>query len=199
MSNRKTAVPDTFVPAAGRSWLTPLYDLGVSLLTREAIWRNHLVAQIAPQPDEHILDIGCGTGSLAAFLHKLEPDIQFTGIDPDGDVLARARRKLAKTGVNIALIKGFLDETLLADTPAFDKLTTSLVLHQVPVPEKHRILRLGLDLLKPGGSLHIADYGQQRSPVMRAAFRIIQTLDGPEYTTPNAEGIITNLMMEVGY
>jgi hypothetical protein len=47
--------------------------------------------------------------------------------------------------------------------------------------------------------LHIADYGLQASPLMRFAFRQVQTLDGYDTTQPNADGVVPELMEDVGF
>jgi hypothetical protein len=47
--------------------------------------------------------------------------------------------------------------------------------------------------------LHIADYGWQRTPAMRLAFRIVQSLDGFAGTQPNADGCLPVLMREAGF
>ncbi len=56
------------------------------------------------------------------------------------------------------------------------------------------------DWLKPGGSIFIADYGEQRSIPMKVAFRFtVQLLDGVSDTQPNADGILPRLMREAGF
>lgn len=51
-----------------------------------------------------------------------------------------------------------------------------------------------------GGEVHIADYGLQRTPLMRALFRaIIQNLDGRVKTEPNARGVLSDRMREAGF
>ena len=55
-------------------------------------------------------------------------------------------------------------------------------------------------LLEPGGSLHDADYGLQRSKLMRLLFRrTVQTIDGIEDTQPNADGVLPGLMEMAGF
>src|SRR3546814_14435681 len=54
-------------------------------------------------------------------------------------------------------------------------------------------------LLRPGGQLFIADYGEQRSPLMRMLFRQIQWLDGVEYTEPNARGCMPDTRAAAGF
>src|SRR5258708_1358100 len=54
----------TYLPAAGRDWLLPLYDPFVKLLGGDAA-RRALLTQAAVQPGHRILDVACGTGTLA--------------------------------------------------------------------------------------------------------------------------------------
>jgi ubiquinone/menaquinone biosynthesis C-methylase UbiE len=84
----------TFTPAMGRFAPTRLYDPVVAL-TRERLWRALAVMYAAPRPDDVIVDVGCGTGSLALLLSRVEPRAQIIGVDPDSDVLAVARQKAA--------------------------------------------------------------------------------------------------------
>ena len=80
-----------------------------------------------------------------------------------------------------------------------DKAVSSLVFHQVPLAGKRSGLAAMFDALRPGGELHIADYGLQRTPLMRFLFRQVQALDGRENTQPSAEGVLQGLMAEVGF
>ena len=50
-----------YTPPAGYPILTPLYDIGVRLSTREKRWRRDLVDLIEPKCNEVLLDIGAGT------------------------------------------------------------------------------------------------------------------------------------------
>jgi len=54
-------------------------------------------------------------------------------------------------------------------------------------------------LLRPGGQLFIADYGEQRSPLMRMLLLQIQWLDGVEYTEPNARGCMPDTLVAAGF
>jgi SAM-dependent methyltransferase len=54
----------TYLPAAGHDWLLPLYDPFVKLVGGEAA-RRTLLDQATIEPGFRILDIGCGTGTLA--------------------------------------------------------------------------------------------------------------------------------------
>lgn len=189
-----------YTPALGVKWLTPLYDIAVALLTRENHWRRRLVSQIAPMPNDRIVDIGCGTGSLAILLKSGCPDVHIAGIDPDPAVLARAKNKSAKHGVEIDWHQGFLSEEVVKTLPTATKVVSSLVFHQTPLDEKQNILNNAYNLLGPGGELHIADYGLQRTRIMRFLFRqTVQRVDGIKDTQPNANGILPKLIEKAGF
>ncbi|MFQ6005615.1 MAG: class I SAM-dependent methyltransferase [Woeseia sp.] len=189
-----------FTPALGYERLTPLYDLAIALLTRESQWRNRLVSQIAPTSTDRILDVGCGTGSLAIFLKKTAPGAEIIGLDPDTAVLARARKKAAKEDLNIDWREGFLTGELVAQLRPVTCVVSSLVFHQTPLDEKHRILTNMHAVLAPGGPLHVADYGLQRSRLARFLFRrTVQAIDGVGDTQPNADGVLPGLIEKAGF
>ncbi|MFE4974300.1 class I SAM-dependent methyltransferase [Kitasatospora sp. NPDC056651] len=189
---------DTFTPAAGRLALG-LYDPIVSL-TRERLWRSLVAMHAAPRPGDVIADVGCGTGSLAVLLGRAEPLATVIGVDPDPAVLRLARRKAAAAGATADFRTGMGDavDDLLGPESA-DTVVSSLVLHQCPVPMKRAILAAMHRTLRPGGKLVIADYGRQRTPAMRLAFRIVQFVDGKQDTQPNADGILPRLIAEAGF
>ena len=188
-----------FTPAAGRFAPTRLYDPVVAL-TRERLWRSLAGMYVAPRPGDVIADVGCGTGSLAVLLSRVEPRAQVIGLDPDQEVLAVARDKADAAGVTVdwrVSMGDALLDSLGADS--VDTVVSSLVLHQCPLPMKRAILSAMYEVLKPGGKVVIADFGLQRTPLMRLAFRIVQLADGKEDTQPNADGILPELLSECGF
>lgn len=189
-----------FTPALRYRALTPLYDLAISAMTRERRWRGLLLAQVAPQSGDVIADIGCGTGTFAAMMAKAASGVRVIGIDPDGEVLERAARKAAAQDARIEFLQGYArDASHLLAGRGITKIVSSLVLHQVPLGEKRAGLVAMFAALRPGGSIHIADYGLQRTALMRLLFRQVQTLDGFENTTPNARGVVMDLLRDAGF
>ena len=178
----------TFTPAAGRFAPSSVYDLGVAILTREAVWRPKLVEILALAPGDRILDVGCGTGSLAILLKARHPDVEIFGLDPDPASLSIAKAKADAAGVNIEWRQGFASDA--ANAGVFDKLVSSLVFHQVPLSGKRAGIEAMYAATKAGGTVCIADYARQSRPLMRTAFRFIQLIDGKADTQPNADGFL---------
>lgn len=189
-----------FTPAAGLRWLTPLYDVGVAVATRERRWRHLLVGQIRPREGDVIADIGCGTGSLLVLLGRAAPGAHLVGIDPDPEVLRRAAAKAAAAGLAVELLRGFAEDAaaLLAGRRV-TKAVSSLVFHQMPLAGKATGLAAMHAALAPGGEVHVADYGLQRTRLMRGLFRLVQALDGRADTEPNARGVLPGLMCDAGF
>jgi methylase of polypeptide subunit release factors len=82
-----------YIPAAGHTWLTPLYDPLQHWLMRERTIKGRLVEQAAIKHGHHVLDLGCGTGTLALRIKRHHPGALVVGLDVDPRVLARARGK----------------------------------------------------------------------------------------------------------
>ncbi len=177
-----------FTPAAGRFLPTIAYDRLLALLTREATWRAKLLAALAPKPGERILDVGSGTGSLAILIKQIEPQTIVVGLDPDAEARGIAASKAEAAGVEIEWQFGFARDA--ANFGRFDKVVSSLVFHQVPVAEKRAGIEAMFKAARPGGQVLIADYAEQRSWLMRQAFKIVQSADGRTNTQPNVDGFL---------
>lgn len=188
-----------FTPALGRFAPVRFYDT-VAALMRERLWRELVVGHVAAQPDDVVVDVGCGTGSLALLLRRAQPEARIIGVDPDRGVLAMAQRKADDAGVPVEWRVGMgdaLEQIVGSDSASV--VVSSLMLHQCPMAMKRAVLTSMLAVLRPGGRLVVADYGLQRTRLMRLAFRIVQLADGTENTQPNADGVLPRLMSEAGF
>jgi ubiquinone/menaquinone biosynthesis C-methylase UbiE len=170
------------------------------LLTRARQWRPALLKQVAPSHDDVIADVGCGTGTQLRLVARVCPSATLIGIDPDEAIRRRARAKLAGVSRPVELLAGYArDSAELLRGRGVTKVMSSLMFHQVPLEEKRAGLLAIHELLSPGGVLHVADYGLQRTPRMRKRFRLVQKGDGFDNTEPNAQGVLADLMTEVGF
>ena len=182
-----------FSPALGRTGLNRAYDLAIRLLTRERTWRTALLDQVGPRDGDSIIDVGCGTGSFAIMLKRAAPQARIVGLDPDPDILAIAAAKAVAAGVEIEWRQGFAREA--ADqAERFDKAVSSLMFHQVPIGEKRAGTSAMFEAVRPGGTIHVADYCRQPDWLMRQLFRIIQAVDGRTNTQANLDGAVENTL-----
>ncbi|NOT42453.1 MAG: class I SAM-dependent methyltransferase [Alphaproteobacteria bacterium] len=188
---------ETFTPALGRAGPTSAYDRAIRFWTREGRWRPLFVKQIDPRPSERILDVGCGTGTLAVLLKRRMPSCEIVGLDPDPQILELAREKARSAGVAIDFRQGFARDANTLGGTGYDKVVSSLVFHQTPMAEKSVGLRSMAAAAKATGELHVADYAEQRSWLMRRLFRIVQNIDGFENTQANADGALSRLLGEI--
>ena len=148
------------------------YDLGMRLLSTGRIQR--LYTEVAEQVPEHgdILDVGCGTGGVTAAL--LNPGRRVTGVDRSPQMLAVAEHKLADpiaTGavrLRQAGITG-LDREFPAES--FDAVVCCLVLSELSGTEERYALDVFCRLLRPGGTLVLADEVAPRSATRRWLYR----------------------------
>jgi len=145
-----------FFPAAGHDLFLPVYDPLVSLMGFDRA-RQELVAAANVEPGHHILDIGCGTGTLVVKLKLQYPSGQVVGIDPDPKVLRRARIKATRAAVSVQLDPGFADE-LPYKEESFDHVFSSFMFHHLEEQERENMLREVLRVLRAGGSFHLLDF-----------------------------------------
>src|SRR5918995_4416076 len=149
-----------YLPAMGHDRLLPLYDPLQRLLGMESVHRQ-LVDQARIQPEQRVLEIGCGTGNLAILIKRLHPDAEVVGMDPDPKALARAQRKAGQMALSMQLDRGFAEELPYPDA-SFDRVLSALMFHHLGPEEKERTLEEARRVLKPGGSLHLLDFGGEQ-------------------------------------
>jgi ubiquinone/menaquinone biosynthesis C-methylase UbiE len=186
-----------YVPALGRDRLTGLYDPVVRLTTREAAFKHRLLAQAAIADGMEVLDLGCGTGTLAIQAKRRSPGAALVGLDGDPRMLARARAKAARAGAAVRFDEGLADGLPYPDGQ-FDRVLSSLFFHHLDTGTKDRTIAEVARVLKPGGELHVADWGPATDPLMAVLSLSIRTLDGFEPTRENFAGALPDVFARNG-
>jgi len=125
--------------------------------------RDRLLDDLAPPPGARVLEIACGTGRNLARIARLHPGCALYGIDISHEMLRSARAKLGPRAVlahgDACDIDG---EALFGLDPVggFDRVILSYSLSMIP--DWERALRQAAAQVRPGGSLHVVDFGDQR-------------------------------------
>lgn len=125
--------------------------------------RDQMIRGLDMVPRQNLLEIGCGTGRNLAVAARHYPDIRLYGLDISSEMLASAERTLLCLGRAEPVLKlGDAAQLQASDfgVAGFDRIMISYALSMIPEWEK--TVEAALAALKPGGSLHIADFGQQR-------------------------------------
>jgi ubiquinone/menaquinone biosynthesis C-methylase UbiE len=186
-----------YIPALRWHALTPAFDTAVRLTSRERAFKRRLLDHAAVAGGEAVLDVGCGTGTLAIELKQRAPGALVTGLDADAEILGRARRKAADAGAGVELVEALSTQMPFADA-TFDVVLSSLFFHHLDGDSKRATLSEVARVLRPGGRLHVADWGKPQDLVMRGLFVTVRALDGFEVTADNARGALPRLFEDAG-
>ncbi|GLY30462.1 corrinoid protein-associated methyltransferase CpaM [Kineosporia sp. NBRC 101731] len=153
------------------------YDWAVRLMTFGRI--DRMKARIAEQVNDgdHVLDLGCGTGTLA--MRCIERGARVTGLDAAEYMIGESGRRAREAGVSdrLDLVHDSVTQTHkhFADE-SFDVITATMVLGEFPPDYLHYILRDCRRMLRPGGQVLIGDECWPRTLVVRTIYRFMMTI-----------------------
>jgi len=183
-----------FLSAAGRDLFLPFYDPLTKLLGISG-FHGVLVEQAELQAGFKVLDVGCGTGTLAVSLKRQHPAVDVVALDPDPKALARAARKATRAGVSIQLDRGFAD-ALPYERGTFDRVFSSMMFHHLRRGERESALREIDRVLKSGGRLEFLDLVSAGAGAHGFLARILHP---PKYLDQNADARLLELMSRAGF
>jgi ubiquinone/menaquinone biosynthesis C-methylase UbiE len=133
------------------------YDLGIRLLTFGGVERSYDRLASHVQPGQRVLDIGCGTGSLA--LRAARRGARVKGIDVNAEMLAIAARRARDAGFaeQVELVEMGVAELDGEEPASYDAVTSGLCFSELSDDELAFTLAQVMRVLRPGGLLLVAD------------------------------------------
>lgn len=142
-----------------RSTHARLYDLGAWLLMfgRRGKYTRRLLDLARVQPGASVLDVGCGTGTLAVAARRAGAG-PVHGIDGSPDMLERAIRKARRAHVDVTFTVGTAEALPYPDA-SFDIVFNTLMFHHLPRPVRVQCAREMRRVLAPGGRLLLVEFG----------------------------------------
>jgi demethylmenaquinone methyltransferase/2-methoxy-6-polyprenyl-1,4-benzoquinol methylase len=151
------------------------YDWFVSLaLGGEGRLRRWLIDLAELKSGEHVLDVGCGTGTLLlSAAERVGPSGAVCGIDAATEMIAYARHKAASRGVALEVVEGSAEKLPYPDS-SFDVIFCTFVLHHLPEDMRGGAIGEMRRVLRPGGRMVVADLRPPGS--LRAMLSLVQLL-----------------------
>ncbi|MCR8923404.1 class I SAM-dependent methyltransferase [Dasania sp. GY-MA-18] len=195
---KNNELPDNYVTALRIPWLTSIYDPIVRWTTRESRVKGELIDKAKLGADMTVLDLASGTGTLAIIIKRKFPDVDVVGVDGDPRILQIAKAKSESANVKIEFDQGLATQLPYADS-SYDRVFSTLFFHHLGHSDKARAFAEIFRVLKPGGQLHVADWGKPTNFLMRLLFYPIQWLDGFANTKDNVEGQLPNIIQHSGF
>lgn len=189
---------NSYIPALKYSWLTQFYDTLLNTFLREKTFKSKLIESVRSINPKHILDIGCGTATLSLMMEASFPEACVTGLDGDEKILTIAKGKIGQLKSSVRLIQA-MSYAIPLSSGLFDVVTSSLMLHHLNAEDKAKTLKEVYRVLRPNGTIAIADWGKPSNFLMRLVFYLVQFLDGFETTTDNVRGRIPEYLSNAGF
>lgn len=132
------------------SRLAATYDRRWSFYVNATL--QETLQRVVIKPQDRVLDLGCGTGSLLELIYARFPKASLAGLDPSVEMLSVAREKLP---ASVDFRSGSA-ERIPFENDSFDVLLSTNAFHYFRRPTQ--AIQEMIRVLKPQGSLIITDW-----------------------------------------
>lgn len=124
--------------------------------------RDRLIRDLRLRPDEHVVEVGCGTARNLIAIARRYPGAQLYGLDASQEMLKTAARHVASAGLGdrIHLEHGYaerLTPAMFGLADGFDRVIFSYSLSMIP--DWYQSLKVADAALATNGRLHAVDFG----------------------------------------
>ncbi len=156
-------------------------------------WLDPLIQEAAPRSGERILEVSAEGCSACAVLARQYPTVHFSCVFAAGST-----ESVREPLINFELLHR--DQCRIdCRAASFDKVICSLALHPLPQNEKLALLKEMRRVLRPGGTLHLADFDQPQRPLEIHALRGTGYLFGAGTAKSHHDGTWLNLIKQAGF
>lgn len=178
-----------YIPAFSSERIRFSCDPLVKWFMRESAINNRLVEQGRVDKGHRVLDLGCGNATLSMLIKKAQPGAEVIGIDGDRKIIEIAESKTRAQGISIPLYDAKVFDIPCRDN-YFDRVFANMLFHQLTTKDKIRTAEEIHRILKPGGELHVADFGMPQNALMALIARISRKF---EEMDDNIQGLLPHI------
>lgn len=154
---------------------------------------SRLAALSGARPGDRVLDVGCGSGYLTRVMAAIvAPGGMAHGVDPSAAAITHARGLTRRSNCTFS---GGIAEDLETPDASYDVVVSSLVIHHLPEALRSRAIQEMFRVLRPGGSVLVAEFRPPRGTLGRA---LIARFHGPAMAHNRVE-LLDPMLLEAGF
>ncbi|MGO4381871.1 methyltransferase domain-containing protein [Pseudoduganella sp. RAF53_2] len=117
------------------------------------------------KPGDTVVDLACGPANQLGLVARLNPDINFIGVDMSPPMLERARELVERQGLkNVTFREGDITNLSMFGDASIDAVMSTMALHHLPTTQMlGQTYAEVARILKPGGGVYMADFGHLKA------------------------------------
>ncbi|MFI9203190.1 SAM-dependent methyltransferase [Streptomyces sp. NPDC053048] len=182
-----------WTPPDGAATASTMTDLANLAMDRQT---DYYIAALGLGPDDHLLDIGCGTGGPAVRLAGAT-GARVTGITISGSQVPLCEARAREAGLSDRVRFALGDAMALGEEHADESYDAAWAIDSFPhMSDRPAALRNAWRVLRPGGRLLLTEFTRRGNarPEHLAVFRSVWTSPAPESPTT-----VLGLTAEAGF
>lgn len=161
--------------------------------------RKLLLASLAPQAGERILELSAKGARSWFALARQFPDASFVALESEEAAFVAAKEKIKAQKITNLEVLRLIDCRIDFEAASFDKVVCLLVLHARHPADKIALLKEMLRVLRRGGTLHIGDLDMPQISREQAGLKLSSYLFGAATAQAHFDGTWVKMLREVGF